>query len=172
MLQRELPPLDQTGTSIWLDWWSRSTTGCSQRLSRHKEYGSDNEQGFSRGHGRTQRRVGERGQINDHNEIIVSVSVPIQRFRAVLGALVLSNQRRRDRQRAARGERKIVFFTFAFALVTILLSIFLAGTIAEPIRRLASAAELVRRGINKRVEIPDFTQSGTRSATCRALFAT
>jgi two-component system sensor histidine kinase ChvG len=42
-------------------------------------------------------------------------------------------------------------------LVTILLSVFLAGTIAEPIRRLASAAEQVRRGINKRVEIPDFT---------------
>ena len=56
-------------------------------------------------------------------------------------------------------ERKIVLFTFGFvALVTILLSVFLAGTIAEPIRRLASAAERVRRGVNKRVEIPDFTQ--------------
>jgi two-component system, OmpR family, sensor histidine kinase ChvG len=43
------------------------------------------------------------------------------------------------------------------ALVTILLSVLLAGTIAEPIRRLSAAAERVRRGINKRVEIPDFT---------------
>jgi two-component system sensor histidine kinase ChvG len=33
----------------------------------------------------------------------------------------------------------------------------LAGTIASPIRRLSAAADRVRRGINKRVEIPDFT---------------
>ena len=37
------------------------------------------------------------------------------------------------------------------------LSLFLAGTIAGPMRRLAEAAERVRRGINSREEIPDFT---------------
>ena len=51
--------------------------------------------------------------------------------------------------------------TFAFvALVTILLSILLASTIALPLRKLAAAAERVRRGINKRVEIPDFSARG------------
>jgi two-component system sensor histidine kinase ChvG len=38
-----------------------------------------------------------------------------------------------------------------------LLSFLLAGTIAEPIRRLAEAAERVRRGTRLRREIPDFT---------------
>jgi two-component system sensor histidine kinase ChvG len=38
-----------------------------------------------------------------------------------------------------------------------LLSFFIAGTIAEPIRRLAAAAERVRRGTRARREIPDFT---------------
>ena len=38
-----------------------------------------------------------------------------------------------------------------------LLSVLLAGHIAEPIRRLSAAAERVGRGVNKRVEIPDFT---------------
>ena len=38
-----------------------------------------------------------------------------------------------------------------------LLSFFIAGTIAEPIRRLAGAAERVRRGTKARREIPDFT---------------
>jgi len=57
-----------------------------------------------------------------------------------------------------RGERRIILFTFMFAaLVTVLLSVLLAGTIAEPIRRLALAAERVRHGVNKRVEIPDFS---------------
>lgn len=96
-------------------------------------------------------------RVNDKNEIVIAVAVPVRRVHAVLGALVLSN-RGGEIDEVIRGERKIVLFTFAFAaLVTVMLSVFLAGTIAEPIRRLAAAAEHVRRGINKRVEIPDFS---------------
>jgi len=43
--------------------------------------------------------------------------------------------------------------------VTVLLSFYLAGTIARPIRRLAAAAERAR-GRRARVEIPDFTRRG------------
>ena len=96
-------------------------------------------------------------RINDSHEIIVLVSVPVQRFRAVLGALVLSTEGGEIDQ-VIRAERRTVFLTFGFsALVALLLSALLAGTIARPITRLSAAAERVRRGINKRVEIPDFT---------------
>jgi two-component system, OmpR family, sensor histidine kinase ChvG len=44
----------------------------------------------------------------------------------------------------------------AALLITVLLSFWLAGTIARPIRRLAAAAERAR-GRGARVEIPDFT---------------
>ena len=41
--------------------------------------------------------------------------------------------------------------------VTVLLSVLLASTIAGPVRRLAAAAERVRRGVrHRRAEIPDF----------------
>ena len=43
------------------------------------------------------------------------------------------------------------------AAVMLVLSILLAGAIAGPVRRLADAAERVRRGIKSRQEIPDFT---------------
>jgi two-component system sensor histidine kinase ChvG len=43
------------------------------------------------------------------------------------------------------------------ALVMTVLSFLLAGTIAGPVRRLAEAAERVRRGIKSRQEIPDFS---------------
>ena len=43
--------------------------------------------------------------------------------------------------------------------MTVLLSFYLAGTIARPIRRLAAAAERAR-GRGARVEIPDFTGRG------------
>ena len=41
--------------------------------------------------------------------------------------------------------------------VMLVLSLLLANTIAEPMRRLAEAAERVRRGVKSRQEIPDFT---------------
>jgi two-component system, OmpR family, sensor histidine kinase ChvG len=96
-------------------------------------------------------------RLDEKREIIILVSVPVQRFRAVLGALILSTSGG-EIDNVLRAERRVVLLTFGFvALVTILLSVLLAGTIAEPIRRLSAAAERVRRGINKRVEIPDFT---------------
>jgi two-component system, OmpR family, sensor histidine kinase ChvG len=97
-------------------------------------------------------------RLDENREIIVLVSVPIQRFRAVLGALILSTKGG-DIDQVLRAERKVVLLTFGFvALVTLLLSLLLASTIANPIRKLSAAAERVRQGINKRVEIPDFTR--------------
>lgn len=97
-------------------------------------------------------------RLNDQGEIIVLVSVPVQRFRAVLGALVLSN-RGGEIDNVVWAERRIVLLTFGFAtLVALLLSVALASTIAKPIRLLSAAAQKVRRGVNTRVEIPDFTR--------------
>jgi two-component system, OmpR family, sensor histidine kinase ChvG len=95
-------------------------------------------------------------KLDENREIIVVVSVPVQRYRAILGALVMSNKGG-DIDDVLSAERRVVIFTFALAsIVTLLLSAALAYTIASPIRRLSEAAELVRRGIAKRVEIPDF----------------
>jgi two-component system, OmpR family, sensor histidine kinase ChvG len=54
-------------------------------------------------------------------------------------------------------ERLAILKVFLIAAaVMVVLSILLAGTIAEPVRRLADAAESVRRRIQSRVEIPAF----------------
>ena len=96
-------------------------------------------------------------RLNVNHEIIVLVSVPVQRFRQVLGALVLSTKGG-EIDAVIGAERRVVLLTFGFAaLVALMLSALLAGTIAQPIRRLSAAAVRVRRGINKRIEIPDFT---------------
>ena len=88
---------------------------------------------------------------------IVSVAVPIQRFRAVLGALLLSTQGG-DIDKIVAAERQAILHVFGVARAGhVLLSMLLACTIAEPLRRLADAAERVRRGIKTRDEIPDFT---------------
>ena len=96
-------------------------------------------------------------RINDEGETIVSVAVPIQYMMATRGALQLSTQGG-DIDRVIASERwAILRFFVVLASVMLILSLSLANTIAEPVRRLADAAERVRRGIRSRQQIPDFT---------------
>lgn len=96
-------------------------------------------------------------RVNDSGEIIVSVAVPIQRFRAVTGALLLSTQGG-DIDAIVRAERlAIVRYFLVAAAVMVVLSLLLASTIAGPVRKLADGAERVRHRIRHRAEIPDFT---------------
>ena len=96
-------------------------------------------------------------RLNAKGETIVSVAVPIQRLRAVRGALLLSTQGG-DIDAIIAGERWAILRVFlVLAAVMSVLSLLLAGAIAEPVRKLAEAAERVRRGIKSRQQIPDFT---------------
>lgn len=96
-------------------------------------------------------------RVSEHGEMIVSVAVPVQRFRAVLGVLMLSTQGG-DIDKIVAAERRAIFRVFGVAaLVTAILSMLLASTIANPLRRLSAAAIRVRRGIKNREEIPDFS---------------
>ncbi|MCR4265694.1 stimulus-sensing domain-containing protein [Nitratireductor sp. ZSWI3] len=110
-------------------------------------------------------------RISEQGEQIVSVAVPIQRFRAVLGVLLLSTQGG-DIDKIVAAERKAILRVFAVAaLVTAILSLLLASTIANPLRRLSAAAVRVRRGARSREEIPDFShrqdEIGNLSAALR-----
>jgi two-component system sensor histidine kinase ChvG len=96
-------------------------------------------------------------RIDGDGNTIVSVAVPIQHMMATRGALQLSTQGG-DIDRVIASERRAILRFFAvLAAVMLLLSLSLANTIAEPVRRLAEAAERVRRGIRSRQQIPDFT---------------
>ena len=92
---------------------------------------------------------------------VLSVAMPVQRYRQVIGVIMLSRSGY-DIQEAVRHIRHIVLQVFAGALViTVLLSFYLAGTIARPVHRLADAATRVSRGSGGEVvEIPDMTRRG------------
>lgn len=89
--------------------------------------------------------------------LVLSVAVPVQRYRRVLGALMLTMDSA-EIERSVRAVRIDILKVFAVALtITFFLSIYLAGTIARPILRLAAAADRVRRVKSRQVRIPDFT---------------
>jgi two-component system sensor histidine kinase ChvG len=96
-------------------------------------------------------------RVSEKGEEIVSVAVPIQRFRAVLGVLMLSTEGG-DIDKIVSAERNAILRVFGVAaLVMAILSMLLASTIANPLRRLSAAAVRVRRGVKSREEIPDFS---------------
>jgi two-component system, OmpR family, sensor histidine kinase ChvG len=76
----------------------------------------------------------------------ISVAAPVQRFRQVLGAVMLTADGRSVEASLREVRRDILRIAAATLAITVLLSLYLAGTIARPVRRLARAAERVRTG--------------------------
>ena len=96
-------------------------------------------------------------RVTEKGEMIVSVALPIQRFRAVLGVLLLSTQGG-DIDRIVTEERLAILRIFLVAaIVMVILSIVLSSAIATPLRKLSESANRVRRGVNSREEIPNFS---------------
>ncbi|MEW6645160.1 MAG: sensor histidine kinase [Pseudomonadota bacterium] len=126
-------------------------------LPLYRELGPENGNGYSEVGDALNGQKASMVRINDRGEVIVSVAVPVQRFRAVHGSLMLSTQGD-DIDQMVTAERLAILKVFGLAAaVMIMLSLLLASTIAGPVRRLADSAERVRRRIKTRVEIPDFT---------------
>ena len=91
-------------------------------------------------------------------QAIIHVSVPIIKFKAIIGFLVLSTQSGTI-DMIVYEERASIMKVFMIAsIITIILSLILSNTIAKPMRELADAADEVRNNLNVRKKIPDFTQ--------------
>ena len=127
-------------------------------LPLYRELGPENGNGYQEVAQSLNGQKSSMVRVNDRGEVIVSVAVPVQRFRAVHGALMLSTQGD-DIDQMVTAERLAILKVGGVAsAVMIMLSLLLASTIAGPVRRLADSAERVRRRIRTRVEIPDFTR--------------
>jgi two-component system sensor histidine kinase ChvG len=152
--EAEKPGLPERAMIAIRTWLNRGD------LPLYRELGPENGSGYNEVAAAMAGQKASMVRINDRGEVIVSVAVPVQRFRAVHGALMLSTQGG-DIDEMVTAERLAILKVFAVAsLVMIVLSLLLASTIAGPVRRLAASAEGVRRRIKTRVEIPDFTARG------------
>ncbi len=90
-------------------------------------------------------------------KMLLSAAVPVQRYRQVLGALLLTKLGD-DIEATLRDTRLTILGVSGIALgITVLLSLYLASTIALPIHRLADAADRVRRDKGRQKKIPDLS---------------
>jgi len=88
---------------------------------------------------------------------ILSVAVPVQRFKQVVGALLLTSGTEIIEIRVRQVREAILQLSLLAFGITVLLSFYLASTVARPIRRLAESAELVAGGRGRSAGIPDLS---------------
>ena len=147
----------ETDTNFFTDFWAYIKTAFwTPDLPLYKDLGPE-------GKAYEEVRVALAGsvapliRVTEAGETVISIAVPIQRERSALGALLLTAQGSDIDEMIAQDRFQIVEVAGLVAFVTAILSLLLAGTIAEPMRRLAIAAERVRKNIKNREQIPDFS---------------
>ena len=158
VVRLDLPPLKKDDTAVERTWNAiRKRFSSSSQVPAYDEIGPIL--------GRTLPEVdnalaGKRWsvvRVNERGETIVSVAVPIRRFQTVRGALLMSTQGGAIDAIIASERFGLLQVFLIAAFVMVVVSVIFAGAIVVPVRRLAEAAERVRRGIKSRQEIPDFT---------------
>ncbi|MGB6427475.1 MAG: sensor histidine kinase [Methyloceanibacter sp.] len=158
VLRYDLPPPEAEERDVLTSFWRAVKTRTRQYdLPLYSEIGGENGKAYPEVASALTGTSVPIVRVNDKGELVVSVAVPVQRLRAVLGVLLLST-RGGDIDNIVAAERwGIVRVSLFAAAVTVVLSMILANTIAGPVQRLATAAERVRHSVKARAEIPDFT---------------
>ncbi|MET0437557.1 MAG: sensor histidine kinase [Devosia sp.] len=148
----------KTNSFFLADWWNAIIAWApGDNFSKYQEYGADEGTRYPEVASALQGASADFVRADDHNQLVVSVAVPVQRLRAVVGAILLSTAPGDIDSVVAQERWSILRIAMIAAGVQIALSLLLAGTIAGPMRRLSAAAERVQTAGNARAEIPDLT---------------
>ncbi len=86
-------------------------------------------------------------RIRDDGQLVLTVAVPVQRYRQVVGVLVVNGSGEQIAKALQDIRQDLLRLLGGSLAISVLLSFYLAGTLASPIRRLAITAERVRHGL-------------------------
>ncbi len=157
MREQELPELDRwTDLRLALSRFYDGVMGVRPFFTQLAPYleGGDDGRIYQEVNDALAGKAGSAERVDDENKLVLSVAVPVERFRAIYGVLFVSTEGG-DIDDILRQERftliEVCLVAFAVMLIS---SLYLAGTIAEPVRRLAAAADRVRQGMAGRDAIP------------------
>ena len=142
---------------LW-SWWNSVLSWVpGDNFPKYQEYGVDEGSRYPEVASALAGAPADFVRVDAQNQLVVSVAVPVQRLRAVVGAILLSTAPGDIDSIVAQERWGILRIALIAAAVQIALSLALAGTIAGPMRRLSAAAERVQTAGNARAEIPDFS---------------
>ncbi len=139
--------------------WAESFLGANEDLPPYIEQPNGTAYDFAEVVGALERGESESAvRINDRGRKILAVAVPVQFYKQIVGAVFVSEDDATVEARLFEVRSSILtIFAWTFA-VTVLLSLYLAGTIARPVMRLAEAAVRVRDGRTRQHNIPDLSK--------------
>jgi len=90
-------------------------------------------------------------------QMMLTVSVPVQGFKHILGGLLLIESGE-EIDAAVKSAQVTTLIVFSITVViTLLLSLYLTRTIAAPLHLLVEAADKIRMGLGRRILLPDFS---------------
>lgn len=109
----------------------------------------------------------------DRDRKILSAAVPVQFYKHIVGAVMVSKNDGDVEQSLFEVRLAILRLFLGTLAITVLMSFYLARAIARPVSRLAAAAEQVRSGQGRQQVIPDLSRRqdeiGDLSASLRAM---
>jgi two-component system sensor histidine kinase ChvG len=118
-------------------------------------------------------------RLDRQNRLVLSVAVPVERFQTIYGVLMVTTEGG-DIDDILREERaSLIGISLVALIVMVISSFYLSGTIAQPVRALAAAADRVRSGRMGREPIPLMSErndeigdlADSLSTMTRALYA-
>ncbi len=149
VVERPLPPARPPGASAAAWPWSARYSEAARQAHAHAQEQAEVSVALH-GHAISDMRASETGGR------VISVSIPIQHVKAVLGVLTLEAGDV-DRIVAAQRAALVPFILIAVA-ASLGSSLLLTGLVAEPVRRLARAADSVRLSRSRAISLPDISE--------------
>lgn len=93
-----------------------------------------------------------------NKHILLTAAAPVQNMKGVMGAVYLTRDGQGVHEAIRQMQRDVVMLFLLALAVTFLLSLYLSGAIARPMRKLAKAAERVQKGMGRDAQIPDLSR--------------
>lgn len=152
------PPTADDGRPKTRNFWTRLTQWLKgSELSVYREIGTANGTAYPEVRDALAGKPREMLLLSQDGELIVSVTVPIQRAGAVHGALLLSTRPGEIDEIVADERGAILSVSIIALLATLAAAIMLSRTVAGPMQTLSAAAEGASNDIHAARNLPDYS---------------
>lgn len=96
--------------------------------------------------------------MDGNNRLLLSAAVPVTNMKGVMGAVYLTRSGDGITDSMRQMQRDILMLFVVSLAVTFILSLYLSGAIARPLKKLARAAERVQKDMGRGEKIPDLSR--------------